>query len=82
MANELCRCGAPTYYRISRTRENPDANFCVVCGWIKWVDNLDCPRCERLIPALVRSLNDKEEEAKAKTKEVWKLKIAIGILVM
>ncbi|KAI7732240.1 hypothetical protein M8C21_011449, partial [Ambrosia artemisiifolia] len=101
MPDELCRCGAPTCYRISRTRENPGRRFlCCVsssstnhnrycineqkgkCGWIKWADNLDCPRCERLIPALVRSLNDKEEEAKAKTKEVWKLKIAIGILVL
>ncbi|KAM0037347.1 putative transcription factor GRF family [Helianthus debilis subsp. tardiflorus] len=56
----MCSCGAPTWYKVSKTEANPNRRFlyCKDCAFIRWVDtpssppSNSCSACEKVIPAL------------------------------
>ncbi|KAF5818095.1 hypothetical protein HanXRQr2_Chr02g0060821 [Helianthus annuus] len=58
-SNAICSCGTSTCIRTSWTKANPRRRF-LCCsdnyGWLHWIEpQSTCPRCERVVPALLSS---------------------------
>ncbi|KAJ0493688.1 hypothetical protein HanIR_Chr12g0588961 [Helianthus annuus] len=58
-SDAVCSYGASTCIRTSWTEANLGRSFICCsdgCGWLHWIGPpISCPRCERLIPSLLKS---------------------------
>ncbi|KAF5803708.1 hypothetical protein HanXRQr2_Chr06g0274621 [Helianthus annuus] len=84
-SNVVCSYGAATCIRTSWTEANPGRRFlCCTdgCGLLRWIEPpVSCPRCERILPSLLRSNKENsglmrlnEKEAAEKGVEARRLK--------
>ncbi|MFS7951068.1 putative transcription factor GRF family [Helianthus anomalus] len=82
----LCSCGAATWYKVSKTEANPNRRFLCCkkdCGFIRWADtpssppSNSCSACEKVIPALLRSMEKKDDFAMKKANEVMFFKMCL-----
>ncbi|KAM0002549.1 hypothetical protein Hdeb2414_s0323g00867921 [Helianthus debilis subsp. tardiflorus] len=72
-SNALCSCGASICIRTSWTEANPGRHFLCCsdkCGLLRWLEPpVSCPRCERVVRALLRSSKHKDELVRLKALE-------------
>ncbi|KAF5802731.1 putative transcription factor GRF family [Helianthus annuus] len=87
-SNFICSCGAATCYKLSRTEANPNRRFLCCkqeCGFIRWADtpssssapSSSCHGCDKVIPVLLRSMENKDDFAIKKAKEAMFLKMCL-----
>ncbi|KAK1419395.1 hypothetical protein QVD17_28562 [Tagetes erecta] len=61
----FCSCGYGSIIRTSWTRVNPGRRFhCCIkeCGFVAWCDPPMCRRAVEVIPGLLRSINDAQNQ--------------------